>query len=196
MQSLQRSSIEGFNDFLRDQQQESGECALSLCVFNTDFDIRHVAEPIDKIKMLDTLSYQPSGGTALLDAVGSSVKGAEAWLEKQRNKKDWKVIVATLTDGYENSSHEWHISQPPVADDDRDLLGLIRWKTTEGWEFMFLGAGGSQWLEQTFGSVVAKDHFVAYDHSPMAHSGTYAGLSNTVSTTRSTGHFDTSQFQR
>jgi hypothetical protein len=201
MQPLQRASIDGFNEFLRDQQEQEGDCRFSLTLFNTSFDIRHLATPVAKVDMLNTYTYQPNGGTALLDAVGSTIKGTEQWLESQKQPAydrtytrlpAWKVVVAVLTDGYENSSQQWHINQPPAFGDDRDLLGLIKWKQNEGWEFVFLGAGGSDWLEKTFGSVVAHDHFVAYAHTGAATMDTYAGVSNTVSTLRSTGDLDTS----
>jgi hypothetical protein len=210
MHHLVRSSIDGFNQFLWDQQRQGGECRLSLTMFDTSFDVRHVAKDINTISPLTPMDYQPGGGTALLDAVGTTVKGAEQWLLNNnwnpqpimtmgREQKayfparlDWKVIVVILTDGEENSSREWHLNQPMVKGDDRDLGGLIQWKQNEGWEFMFLGTGGSGWLERTFGAYVPHDHFVGYAATNDAHTHTYAGLSASVSSTRSTGTFDTS----
>lgn len=206
MHHLKHATIEGFNSFLQDQLRQPGECRMSLTQFDTTFQVDYVGEDIHYVKPLDIMSYQPNGGTALLDAVGTTIKGAEQWIinnntvmpwypagQNPRNR-GWKVLVAIFTDGEENSSSRWHIYNPMKEGDQYDLGGLIQWKQNEGWEFMFLGTGGSQWLERTFGQYVAHDHFVGYVSSPEAHRHTYAGLSSATSTLRSTGTFNTNVF--
>lgn len=189
---VRRPTIDGFNTFLRDQQEQAGACRMSLTMFDTSFDVRYVAEDVSRVAPLNDYLYQPGGGTALLDAVGSTIKGAEQWIAN--GHQQYKVIVAILTDGEENSSHEWHIRQPLIEGDDRDLAGLIQWKQTEGWEFVFMGAGGSGWLERTFGHVLAQDRFVQYTNDFAGTSSNYATLSAAVSTYRGTegATFDTS----
>jgi hypothetical protein len=190
MGHLQRATIEGFNQFLWDQQRQDGECRLSLTQFDTSMKVDYVATDIHAVQPLGTWSYQPNGGTALLDAVGITIKGAEQWLLKHPG--NWKSLVVIFTDGEENSSHEWHLNQPMIPGDQFDIGGLIQWKQNEGWEFLFMGTGGSAWLERTFGSFVAHDHFVGYAATADAHAHSYAGLSTTTSTLRSTGNLDTS----
>lgn len=185
MTSLRQASIDGFNLFLAEQCEVPGEAWMGLTQFDTHSQIIHIARPISDIAPMTWEDYCPSGGTALLDAVGSTVKAAEEWVTSHRF--DGRVIVVTWTDGEENSSQYWHINQPPVSGDDRDLLGLISWKQNEGWEFLFLGAGGSHWLEQTFGSVVASDQIYGYDHSPNQMQRAYAGVTQSISGTRMTG---------
>lgn len=204
MHHLQRSTIEGFNSFLHQQKQEPGDCKMSLTQFDTSFQVDYVARDIGMVPMLDTMSYRPGGGTALLDAVGTTIKGAEQWIannntlmpwyppDQHPRNRGWKVLVVVFTDGEENSSRQWHINQPLVAGDAQDVGGLIQWKQNEGWEFMFLGTGGSGWLERTFGAYVAHDHFLGYAATNDAHTHTYAGLSASVSSTRQSGTFDTS----
>lgn len=186
---MQQATIDGFNVFLQDQIQQPGKCRMSLTMFDTSFDIRYVAEDVTRIAPLTNFTYVPGGGTALLDAVGSTIKGAEQWIMNQRRK--YNVIVAILTDGEENSSHEWHIRQPMVSGDDKDLAGLIQWKQKEGWDFVFMGAGGSQWLERTFGHVVAQDRFVHYDNTYAGTTSNYGTLSASVTTSREGGTFST-----
>jgi len=212
MHHLQRSTIAGFNEFLYNQKIQPGVCKMSLTQFDTSFQVDYVAKDIAEVPLLDTMSYRPGGGTALLDAVGTTIKGAEQWIANQNavlpiwsignnpkqfgERVNWKVIVVVFTDGEENSSHQWHIRQPMVAGDNQDLAGLIQWKQNEGWEFMFLGTGGSDWLERTFGHVVQQDHFMGYVSTPEGHQHTYAGLSSSVSSTRTTGNFDTSHLHQ
>lgn len=189
MAPLVPATIEGFNNFLAEQSKTPG-AVMTLTLFNSlRMDVRYVAVPLEDVPPLSSCGpnpYRVGGMTPLLDAVGTTVKGIEEW---QRNHPDFagRVLVTILTDGQENASHEWHIGHPPVDGDDRDLLGLIQWKQSEGWEFMFLGAGGSTWLEQTFGAVVGVDRILGYAHAPGAQGATLAAVSDAVTVTRSTG---------
>lgn len=178
-------TIQGFNAFMEEQRKLPG-ARLSLTLFDTNFEVRHVAVPLDGVPALNRSTYIPSGNTALLDAVGTTIKGTEQWLIAHPGFSG-KVVVAVLTDGEENSSHQWHVNHPPIPGDDKDLGGLIEWKQKEGWEFVFLGSGGSAWLEQTFGHVVAADRFYGYRHDAMATADTYSGVSRSLASSRSTG---------
>lgn len=202
MHNLQRATIEGFNSFLWEQQRQPGECRMSLTQFDTTFQVDYVGRDINVIPPLDTMSYRPGGGTALLDAVGTTIKGAEQWLMNNRpatrstrtmgagepktyyQNFGWKVLVVVFTDGEENSSREWHLNQPLRSGDDRDLGGLIQWKQGEGWEFMFLGTGGSDWLEKAFGAFIPQDRIFAYAATNDAHLHTYNTLSSSTSAYR------------
>jgi hypothetical protein len=78
-------------------------------------------------------TYIPRGMTALLDAMGRTIddlgKELAALPEEER---PGQVIVVTLTDGYENSSHDY--SHEKVAE-------LIKHqREAYNWEFIFLGA--------------------------------------------------------
>jgi hypothetical protein len=189
MSPLVSSTIEGFNDFLAEQRKTPG-ATMTLTLFNSlRMDVRYVVVPLEKVPPLSLDGpnpYRVGGMTPLLDAVGTTIKGIEEW---QRNHPDFagRVLVTVLTDGEENASHEWHINHPMLDGDDKDLLGLIQWKQSEGWEFVFLGAGGSAWLEQTFGAVVGIDRILGYAHSPGGQSVMLGAVSDAVTTTRSTG---------
>jgi hypothetical protein len=196
MASVHEATIAAFNTFLAEQRKEAGRAVLSLTLFDTSTDARFVAKDLADVPALGDPSnaYRPSGGTALLDAMGVTIKGAEGWLAKQ--PEEWQVIVVALTDGEENSSREWHMNQPPKEGDDKDLGGLIRWKQDEGWQFIFLGSGGSAWLERTFGHVVDQAHFSSFAHNAGATMDSYAGVTRTVAAYRGTGHADVSHLVR
>lgn len=187
MNAVTKATIDGFNAFIADQRQAPGNAYLSLTLFDTNFDVRYVGADLDTVPPLGTPDnpYVPSGMTALFDAVGTTIKGTEKWLANR--SFDGKIVVVVLTDGQENSSHEWHVSHPVRPGDDRDLGGLIEWKQKEGWEFVFLGSGGSAWLEQTFGHVVAADSFSGFAHDSASSVATYAGVSSNLRSSRLTG---------
>lgn len=182
------ATVEGFNQFLADQRKEDGEAVLSLTFFDTSFEPRFVGVPLSEVPDLGSPanSYHPSGMTALCDAVGVTIKGAEGWLKKHPEFTG-QVLVVVQTDGGENSSRDWHIKQPMVDGDDRDVAGLIKYKREEGWEFVFMGAGGSEWLENNFGHVVSKGSILGFENSAAGYGSAFRGLSASMMATRSTG---------
>ena len=187
MLSVVKPTVDGFNAFIADQRTAPGKAFLSLTLFDTTFDVRYVGADLDTVPPLgspDNL-YLPSGMTALFDAVGTTIKGTEKWLANRNF--EGKVVVVILTDGQENSSREWHVNNPIVDGDDRDLGGLIKWKQEEGWEFVFLGSGGSSWLERTFGHVADAHSFAGFAHDGAATASAYAGVSSNLRSSRSTG---------
>ena len=46
MSDCQKETIQGFNAFLKDQQNEkTGKCVLTYTQFNTDYDIKFIGRP-------------------------------------------------------------------------------------------------------------------------------------------------------
>src|SRR5688572_14416723 len=83
MNDVLQPTIDGFNQFLHGQQEvEEGNAYLSLTVFSSGFEARFVGTDVQDVPDLGTEEnpYRPSGMTALLDAVGASIKGAEKWV--------------------------------------------------------------------------------------------------------------------
>ncbi len=186
MASLTPSTVEGVNRVISDLKAldpREAKVYFTECQFGSQLQTPYVGVDIRDVPAM-TASWGPhpyaiEGCTKLFDAVGTTIKGMERWIEN--NKFKGQVKVAILTDGAENESREWHIHHPRRDGDDRDLLGLIEYKQKQGWEFLFQGTGGSSWLERTFGSVVSHDHFVGYAHNDHAHTSNYMSLSNTIS---------------
>lgn len=187
MAGLRQSTVDGFNQFLDEQRgaENAGDAFVSLTLFDTSFDVRYVGVPIDQVPPLGspTNQYTTGGNTALYDAVGVTVKGAEAWVANQ--DFGGKVVVVIMTDGQENQSRQWHIWPNPSVEDDKDLNNVIQAKQNEGWEFVFLGAGQSAWLEAKHFTAIPHAHQVSYAASAASHAGTYAGTSATMTNLRS-----------
>lgn len=188
MNSVRQATIDAYNQFFNEQRDQPGQAYLFLTLFNTYFENRFMGTPLEAVPDLGTPGnqYVPGGGTALLDAVGTSIKSAEAWLAGHP-EFDGRVFVVITTDGQENASKTWHNYIPMQANDDKDVSGLIRWKQSEGWDFVFLGSG-SDWLERNFGHVIA-DHrkFVTYAGDALSTTGTYAGVSSAMTSARQRG---------
>lgn len=189
MASVTMATVDGVNKLLAEQKGVPGKLYFSETQFDNSLQTPYVGVDVGLVPAMTPgwgpHSYSPNGGTALFDAVGTTIKGMEKWAANKRFKG--QVKVAILTDGQENSSREWHIWNPRVENDAYDLLGLIEWKQKEGWEFLFLGAGGSAWLERTFGPVVTPEYFHAYTNDVRSNAAVYAGVSTTLTNSRTLG---------
>ncbi|HBJ87782.1 MAG TPA: hypothetical protein DDZ88_28780 [Verrucomicrobiales bacterium] len=133
MQPMQEPAVAAFNDFLKAQLEVPGEARLTLVQFDDQYEVPVAALRLPDVPQLTATTYTPRGSTALLDAIGRTLKDLDTRLQKLPAKhQPTKVILAIFTDGEENASREYtakHIS---------DLIALYR--DTKGWEFLFLAA--------------------------------------------------------
>jgi hypothetical protein len=133
MQPMQEPAVAAFNDFIKSQLDVPGDARLTLIQFDDAYEVPVAACPIQDVPQLTAATYTPRGSTALLDAIGRTVKDIDRRLRALPDtEKPGKVILAIFTDGEENASHEYtakHIS---------DLIRLYR--DEKGWEFLFLAA--------------------------------------------------------
>ena len=133
MAGLAESAVAGFNAFLRDQQSSPGQARLTLVLFDDEYLVPADALPIAEVVPLDATTYVPRGSTALLDAIGRTIDDLGRRLAATPEpERPAKVIVAILTDGYENASQKY----TPA-----DVGARIRRQRDQyGWHFLFLGA--------------------------------------------------------
>ena len=129
MFKLVNDTIGSFNSVLDEQKQdlEHGDAYVTTVFFNHNHEKINDRKNIQEVEHITDRDYVPSGSTALLDAVGDTINE----LSKKEEIKDHKVIVAIITDGYENSSREYSKKQ---------IKELIESKEKEGWQFVFCGA--------------------------------------------------------
>lgn len=127
METCRDDTIGGFNAFVSDQKTLGGK--LTLVQF--DHEIKNVYEntPLGDVAPLTTETFQPRGSTALMDAIGRTIKAHEA---------KTGVVFIIQTDGEENSSHKY--TKAHIKD-------LIEQKTKDGWTFMYLGANQDAFAE-------------------------------------------------
>lgn len=131
MMAVRDDAIGGFNSFLSDQKSVPGEASMTLVLFNDRVTTLCDAVPLEDAHALTVSTYQPSGFTALLDAIGVTFTKVGKRLEGLEHKPD-KVIVAILTDGQENASREYTHGQ--VAD-------MIKHQQERySWEVIFMAA--------------------------------------------------------
>ena len=118
--------LQYFLDSLDDSAQ------VTLLLFNQTTEVVYRDAPRDKWIPLTPQKYRPNGGTALMDAIGETIKMADIhapnmWADQEDNT----ISIVILTDGDENSSKAY--TPAHVAD-------LINHRRSQEWEFVFLGA--------------------------------------------------------
>lgn len=142
MESMRDDVIGGFNRFVAEQRADGPDAVVTLVQFDTG-DAHEVvldARPIVEVPPLTRGSFVPRGGTPLLDATGLLVARAAERAEARRRAGEAPeaVVVATITDGQENSSREH---------DRASIMRMVAAKEAEGWTFAFLGAGLDAYAE-------------------------------------------------
>jgi uncharacterized protein YegL len=104
------------------------EIRVGLSVFNQDVQIVYQDVSTDLLPSINQIQYHPNGSTSLLDAIGLSI----TQVDNQITKEGDTAIIVILTDGYENSSRFFSLSQ---------IRNLIKSKEESGkFTFSFLGA--------------------------------------------------------
>lgn len=125
MEELKETVVKCFNDFLKEQKEDGDDAFITLVKFNGDVNFIFRRKAISSAENIDNEDYTPKGTTALYDAILSAVDDVE------RKNKNNSVIVAIITDGYENSSKERDVNK---------VKEKIKEKEKLGWRFLFLAS--------------------------------------------------------
>src|SRR4051794_29405259 len=133
MDTCRNAAVDGFNHFLREQQQAEGLAKLTLVLFDDEYLVPVTSVPVQEVVPLTSETYVPRNCTALLDAIGKTINQVGSRLAAlPEESRPAQVIVAILTDGLENASREFTW---------KDVSERIRHQTEAyKWTFLFLGA--------------------------------------------------------
>lgn len=135
MEAIRDATISGFNEFKNDQAAEDGDAFFTLTLFDTNFDTVCEAIPMREVSDLDLVTYQPDGMTALYDAIGHTMRITDDFVAT--NKPD-QVLFVIMTDGAENSSHEF--SRHGIFEMIQDRQKIAQY------EFIYLGANQDSYM--------------------------------------------------
>lgn len=176
MQSIAADMIGGFAAFIAEQRKTPGDCRVTLTQFDDHYDVVYAGKPLDQV---DTLSLEPRGGTALLDAIGRTVSDTG---NRLRNMKEGdrpsQVLVVIITDGGENASREYKLKQV------FDMITLQRERYH--WEFVFLGANQDS-IATAAGLGIHTSNAVLYAANGVGTEALMRGLSSNVADYRMNG---------
>lgn len=132
MAGLESDTIGGFNGMLEKQKGDLNDTLVTTVLFNTRIRTIHDRISLDKLPKLTKEDYFVGGGTALLDAVGTTINHIEM-IHKYARKEDVpnKTLFVITTDGMENASRKYSYDQ---------IRNMIESKKEQDWEFIFLAA--------------------------------------------------------
>ena len=139
MATLRADAQGGINTLLDEQFDLDGKLTVTLVEFDTEIDtVKRMAK--------DSFEYTlvPRGGTALFDAVGQEiVRTGEDLARLRKSERPAKVLFVVVTDGEENSSHEYKSAQ---------IKELVKHQENKyNWQFQFIGADQSAWQADGLG---------------------------------------------
>lgn len=120
MQGMEEDTIGGYNGYL-DNMKDS-DAKVTTVLFNGSHEMITNGKCIKNVKKLSRKQYIPGGSTALLDAIGDTIK-------YMNDKCSNKVLFIITTDGEENSSRRY------TKEDIKRLINIH-----DNWEFIYLGA--------------------------------------------------------
>lgn len=150
MTEYEADAVNGFNSMIA-RQKESGEydTKVTTYFFDDETELIHDQLSLKDIPPLTTQSFRARGCTALLDAMGYAMHHAPS-------EPDRKTVFSIITDGYENSSTKYHLSE---------ISKTIEEKKNNGWEFLFLGADIDSIIESAKLGISAECTY-DFDRSP------------------------------
>jgi len=135
MQRIADDIIGGFNDFVHQQKEGTGTATLTLVQFDTQdpYEVIHWFKPIGEIPPLTNETFIPRASTPLWDAVGRGIADLERSLSLlPPEAQPEQVVMVVVTDGMENSSHQFRGSQ---------IRKMITEKSEKHqWQFVYLSA--------------------------------------------------------
>jgi uncharacterized protein YegL len=131
MSGIISDSIGGFNTFLKQQRELKDEATITVALFDDTYELLYDNIDIKKAEDLTNKTWIPRGTTALYDAIGKTINTVKAKHAKLGNERPSKVLVCIVTDGLENASQEYKLS---------DIKKLIKDCEEDDWNFIYLAA--------------------------------------------------------
>lgn len=132
MCDLRKDVVGGFNSTIAEQKHSKKKTLVSTVLFNNCSKVIHNRLPIEEIDDMKLKDYYTKGSTALIDALGDSIKYIKKVhrIIREEDIPSHTLFVIT-TDGLENSSHKYS---------SNDVKKMIQDQQKKGWEFVYLAA--------------------------------------------------------
>ena len=176
MSGLEMVTIGGYNSLLKKQRKEAGDATVTTVLFDDQYEMIHDHAAIGKVKDITNKEYFARGMTGLLDAIGKTINHVG---NRHKNALDSEVpektMVVIITDGYENASREFTLTQVKQM--------IERQKERFGWEFLFLGANIDA-VSTAAGFGISADRAVTYEADSVGTRVNFNAVNETVSCIR------------
>ena len=152
MTSIEKEARDAFNEQLETIIEKEKNAKVTFTTFNNNIHVEFVEKDAREVKPRNKLNYQPSGTTAMLDAVGHTLDLV--------NKRDFddgfkhRFLVIIISDGNENCSLDYSFE-----DIRKKIDGL---KEEGNWTFTYMGA--NQNLDELSDMIaIPKDNMLEFE---------------------------------
>jgi von Willebrand factor type A domain len=182
MSDIAKDVIGGCDTFIKAQAKAPGECRITLCQFDTEYQEVWTLRDIQNVPSIGTF-YSPRGSTALNDAVARTIMSVGSELaNRSEDERPATVIFMIVTDGQENASVEFGGPNGKAR-----IKSMIAHQTEKyGWKFTYLGANVDAFTEaQSYG--IAPSAAVNFAATKKGMMGTYEAMSASVLRSRVSG---------
>jgi len=130
MASMRSELVEGLNVFM-EEQRKVGPAKVTVIEFDNVVDSVLDSVDLAQVPKFGDEHFQPRGGTALLDGIGSMIETMESRVPSGKLEGSAAPVIVILTDGQENASQKF--SREKIFD-------TISQKKAFGWKITFMGA--------------------------------------------------------
>lgn len=158
-------TIGGFNEYIDKLRKDKGRFLITLTKFSSNnTNVIYRNKNVKNVPKLSNETYIPNGMTPLYDAIGKTVKK-----EKGNN------LFIIITDGHENASREYKLS---------DITKIIKDCEKLGWTFIYLGADQDAWANAK-GYGLSRGNVMSFNSMQMSRTmGNLAGSTISYSASR------------
>ena len=171
MAGKQEDVVGGFNSIIKDQENDNAY--VTTVLFSDNEVMLHDRLDIKEVNDITSNDYRVGGCTALIDAIGNTIKHIST-IQKYAEKKPNKTVVTIMTDGLENASTKYSSDE---------VKNTIKEKTEAGWEFVFLGANiDSVETAKSFG--IREERAINFHHDKKGYKTSLKAVSNLVNAVR------------
>lgn len=178
MCDLVGDTIGGFNSVLKEQKANNndGKVLVSTVLFNEQRKVIHDREDIANVREMVSKDYVPAGSTALIDAIGYSIKHIDSVYKYIREEDiPEHTLFVIITDGYENASHVYSSDEVKKMIKDR--------QDNKNWEFLFIGANIDA-VETASNIGIDREYAFNYIADKIGNSIVYDCISEKISTVK------------
>lgn len=147
MNIIRDTTIEGFNGYLAQTKENAkGRTKISLhqfdsCSYHTQIITSYDLTDLSEASELTRLTYVPSGGTPLYDAVGQIISRIDEKIATAKYQPS--ILLVILTDGQNTDHHGYSAEQ---------VKAMLEQRQESGWTVLYLGANQDAWkVGSTFG---------------------------------------------
>ncbi len=176
MSGLEADTIGGFNSMISDQKKQDGMAYVTTVLFDHEIDKLHDRIPLKDVPKMTDRDYTVRGCTALLDAIGDTIKHIGN-IHKYARPEDVPAhtMFVITTDGMENASKRYN---------SKEIKRMIeRQKKRYGWEFVFIGANIDA-VETARSYGISERNAVNYHADTIGTQAVYEAVNNAVGNIR------------